>query len=170
MIVFILSLFVVAINADQKVLLISDQYTTSISSSQGKNVSLEKNKNTNYPDFIGDHAMWLGIEGMNGWPDQYQATFTASFFADATEATLILTADDVFIAYINGRPIATGQNWLKSFTYKINLTCGVNNLTIVVINYNADSPGALIFKVVQDTTESYKCYPAAYYNYGKCNC
>ncbi len=172
MIVFILSLFVGAINADQRVLLISDPSTTTIISPQGKKTSLEKWYTTSMPGRIGDQAQWLGIEGMDGWPDKYQATFTASFYTDcpSQSGTLILVADDVHIAYINGKPVGTGGGWNTTFTYKIELVCGVNNLTIVVINYVSSTAGALTFKIIQDTSDCYKCNPATFYNFDTCSC
>ena len=87
------------------------------------------------------------------------------FKADCTTtpATLLIRVDNAFTAYLNGRAIGSGTKLSTTFSFKMNLACGLNRLMINVWNRKAE--GAVIYKVVIDEDTCYKCNAAAFYNY-----
>lgn len=91
------------------------------------------------PDHItGSGAKWIfdnSIDSAGNWPTGYTATVQALFYADCqAPATLVITGDNSFTAYVNGIKIGTGDNWDIKYTFPIDLKCGLNNLTAVVLN------------------------------------
>jgi len=82
----------------------------------------------------------------------YNNTFQRLFYVDCPQAvaTLNITADNLFYAYLNGAYIGTGSNWTISYVFYVNVKCGLNNLTVLVINHDAGSPAALIYTLVQN--------------------
>jgi hypothetical protein len=118
------------------------------------------------PNFISYNAQWLWRAGAGD-----TVVFQSSFYASSTSpATLLITADDIFSASLNGGIPFTGSVWNKIFQFTLNnLTCGINTLNITAINKGG--PAGLIFAVTQDQTDSFKCAsPLSFYNPNTCQC
>lgn len=66
----------------------------------------------------------------------------------------------------------TGNSWYQVYKFTLkNLKCGLNVITITVVNQDAGSPAALIFAVTQDQSKCYDCLsPLSFYNRSSCRC
>lgn len=165
----------VALVAAQTVIVQSGVETTTIISPAGKTVALDTFHNSLNSNFLGTGAQWIWESALIRPPKGYTVTFQSLFYSDCSgdiPGQLIVTADDNFTAHLNGGVVGSGQAWNQKFTFGIKLNCGLNNLTITVINLVTSSPAALIFAVVQDKTNCYKCFKNSlgYFNRNTCNC
>lgn len=154
-------------------LVISSPSTTTISIPAGMTVTNEFLHNWIGPNVLGNGANWIWNNIADGWPDGYTNTFQTLFPANciSTKALLRATADNEFTAYINGVLVLSGNNWKNIYNASIALKCGINNLTIRVVNRHSGTPAALVFSVTQDQTSCFKClHPQGYYNSTTCNC
>lgn len=171
--VFVAALLALAV-ATQTVLVSSGPSTTIITSPSSQVVGVEAYHTANHPNYLGNGAQWIWVSGSSSWPHGYSATFQALYYADCPQvsATLRVTADNTFTIYNNGVQIGTGSDWTKVFIFTLKLQCGWNNLTIVAVNWDAGSPAALVFSVIQDQSTCYACRenPSAFYNREKCTC
>lgn len=129
---------------------------------------------TDNPNYLSDGAQWIWNSQNDSWPVGYTNTFQKLFLADCpqTAATLSITADDTFTAYLNGVLVGTGNNWPTIYTFNVSVKCGFNNLTVIAINSVPQTPAALIFSVAQDQSNCYSCSNSVYtyYNREACQC
>jgi hypothetical protein len=65
-------------------------------------------------------------------------------------ATLKITADNAFTAYLNGVKVGNGSSWYQIYNFTVAVKCGLNNITVVVINHDQGSPAALIYSLIQN--------------------
>lgn len=157
----------------QTVLLSSSTTNTIITSPTNYVVALEAYHNANNPNYIGYGAKWLYKNGSDSWPAGDKVSFLANFYADCqANATLLITADNIFSASLNGGTAVTGNWWYTVYKFTLtNLKCGLNTLTINTTNLDAGSQAAVIFAVVQNQTKCYDCLtPVAFYNKNTCKC
>jgi hypothetical protein len=136
-------------------------------------VVIEKYHTTNNFNYISYNAQWLWKAGGESWPVGDTVVFQSWFYASSkSPAILIITADNIFSASLNGGAPFTGNNWFKIYQFSLNnLTCGINTLTITVVNQDKGSPAAVIFAVIQDQTNSSICTsPLSFYNPNTCQC
>ena len=157
----------------QTVLLSSSASNTIVTSPANFVVVHEAYHNANNPNYIGYGARWIYKNGSSSWPNGDQASFLSNFYADCqANATLVITADNVFSASLNGGAVFTGNWWPTVYKFTLtNLRCGLNTLTVNVTNRDEKSPAALIFAVVQNQSKCYDCLtPTAFYNRNTCKC
>lgn len=164
----------IALTLSQAVTILnSDPSTTVIINPPSLIVGNEGYHNANQPDFLGTGAKWIWNNVADGWPEGYQNTFQAVFYADCpkVQATLTVAADNLYEAFLNGVSVLSGDNWMVPNSKMISLKCGENNLTIVVTNLHPGTPAALIYSITQDQTNCYGC-PSALtsYNSATCSC
>jgi hypothetical protein len=155
------------------VLISSSPSNTLVTSPAGSFTILEAAHTANLPGHIGYGAQWIYKNGTDHWPNGETASFFTQFYADCqSTATLIITADDVFSASLNGGSAFTGNDLFTVYTFLIsNLKCGLNTLSINTLNYGNNSPAALIFAVIQDQSCCYNCItPLSFYNRATCTC
>jgi hypothetical protein len=122
---------------------------------------------------LGYGSQWIYVNGTDSWSDGYTAVFQTLFnsICPQSSAVLTITADDVFIATLNGHQISSGNDWKTKYQFPINnLECGLNNLTIEVINHFQGTPASLIFAITQTQINCYQCGPYADYNFNTCQC
>lgn len=94
-------------------------------------------------------AFWRGkwIWCQNGFgPDAANVWFEKKFTLNSTpqEAAIVLTGDDAFELFVNGKSVGTGNNWQQPGKFDLTglLHAGENRITVKV--YNAQAWGALI--------------------------
>lgn len=83
--------------------------------------------------------------------------------------TLYITADDTFSVYLNKAAIATGNDWTAKWTFTIKPQCGINNFTVIANDVGGGGAG-LIYAIVQNQDNCYKCGALAFYNPANCKC
>ena len=158
----------------QTVLLSSSPSTAIIISPSGYTLVPETYHNTNNPNYLGNGAQWVWLNGSSSWPLGFSASFQSTFYVDCPQisATLRITADDEFKAILNGNTVGTGTSWQKVYIFDVKLECGWNELKVEVKNNYANTPAALIFTIVQDQTKCFECHrnPSAFYNRKTCSC
>jgi hypothetical protein len=162
-----------ALSMEATVLVSSGLNNTIITSPSNKTVVIEKYHTTNNFNYISYNAQWLWKAGGESWPSQDTVVFRSQFYADCqSPATLIITADNIFYASLNGGSAYTGNDWTKKYQFTLSkLTCGINILIFTVINKDPKTPAALIFAVIQDQTNCYGCKSLlSYYNLNTCRC
>jgi len=106
-----LLLIVFALN--QTVIVLSNTSTTTIISPTGYSLVQEAYHTTYNPNFLGDGAEWIWLNGSDAWPNGFNATFLAVFKVNCPQvpATLSITADNIFNAYLNGVFVGNGSEW-----------------------------------------------------------
>ena len=152
--------------------MVSDPSTTTILNPAGAVVGLESYHSANNPNFAGYGPQWAWVKGSSSRPEGEQVTFQALFAADCPQekATLSITADNLFTAYLNGEPVGSGNVWTNVYKFSVSVICGVNNLTVVATNQHNGSPAARIFKISQNQDKCYNCLASAHYNRRSCKC
>jgi hypothetical protein len=160
----ILTLLVVAIFTYKKTLVISDPGFVKTIYPAGDTTVLSNIHNQLRPNHLGLGPQWVWYKS-NG--NGATGTFQTLFMSDCPHqpADLTISPDDWFTIYFNGEPIVSGGAYPSIYTYKLNLQCGLNNLTVIVMN--TGGPGAVIFKVEQEQDNCFN-RPAAIYNYKTC--
>lgn len=156
----------------QTVLVASSASNTLVTFPSSATINLEPYHNANNPNFIGYGAQWVWQASGSSWPNNYINSFQSNFYASCDgAATLVITADNVFSASINGGPAMGGSDWTKPQKFDIKVNCGFNTLTVNVTNKDQSSPAALIFAVVQDPSVCPKCTGLfSYYDVNSCSC
>ncbi len=152
-------------------ILISSPSIATVLSPVGSTTIQETYHTANNPNFVGYNANWIFINGTASWPANAQASFQSLFYSDCpqTVAVLTITADDKFVAYLNNVVVGTGSSWQQTYSFKLNLKCGINNLTVVVTNIYPNTPAGTVFVIYQNQTKCYDC-PNANYDRKKCQC
>lgn len=116
-----------ALTLQQAVLLRSCPENTLIINPPDTYPVLEQYHNEHNPDFIGYGAKWIYKNGSDSWPEGDRATFFTEFYADCDkDATLIITADNIFNARVNKCENLTGNDWQKIYKFAIKVKCGIN--------------------------------------------
>lgn len=170
---FIAFALICVIGLQQTVLVTSGTNNTIITSPASVNIGVDSYHTTYQPNYLGNGAQWIWQNGGTSWPDLYVVSFKTEFYASCqSPATLLITADNIFSASINGGPAMTGADWTQVFKFSIEkLNCGLNTLVVNVTNKDNQSPAALVFAVVQDQSSCFKCRtPLSYYNVNTCSC
>ncbi len=109
-----------------------------------------------FANYIGLGAHWVYKSGPDSWPTGNTATFKAQFYADCTlQGTLVIAADNVFSASLNGGPSMSGNDLKKKYSFPVRIECGLNTLVITVTNLDVNSPGGVIFAVTQNQDRCY---------------
>jgi hypothetical protein len=100
----LMAVLVACVAAQHTLLLLSNPSTTTLVSPAGQSIGLEPYHNLNTANKLGNGAQWVWVAGSDRWPDQYAATFQALFYVDCPEVggDLRITADNIFVAYLNG--------------------------------------------------------------------
>lgn len=162
-----------AFSLQQTVLISSAVDNTIITAPANYHPVLEAYHTKNNPNYIGYSAQWIYKNGSDAWRDGDTATFYATFYATCqSNAILVITADNTFSASFNNGTAYTGDNWQNIYRFNVsNLLCGVNTLTITVVNKDASSPAALIFALIQDQTKCFICASGlSFFNKKTCKC
>lgn len=156
----------------QTVLIASSATNTVVTFPSSATINLEPYHNTNNPSYIGYGAQWVWQSSGSTWPNNYVNNFQSNFYASCKgAATLIITADNIFSASINGGPAMTGSDWTKPQKFSINVNCGPNILVVNVTNKGSLTPAALIFAVVQSPSVCPNCTGLfSYYDVNTCSC
>jgi len=114
------------------------------------------------------------LNGSDSWANGFTATFQTVFSADCPQgpATLDMSADNVFNAYLNGVFVGNGTSFNTNYNFPITLQCGCNSLVVVAENLDAGSPASLIFSITQNQSSCYQCNDCqvAVYNRDTCMC
>lgn len=151
--------------------------------SKSATIALNDYHNQKNPNKLGTGAKWL-------WSNLYKNgryvpcgathTFYSTFKTSCPQksATLKITADNEFHAYINGgdKDIhgkqMVGNCWNNVYTFEVKLNCGVNSLKVIVKNNHQNSPAAVVFSVIQDQSDCRNCGNSlgTYYNQDTCKC
>ena len=78
---------------------------------------------------IGNNAQSLWVNS-NGFTPGLKVIFKSVFYSACPQsaATLVIQADDSFTALLSGSPVGSGSGWDRTFTFKLSLQCGMNNL------------------------------------------
>lgn len=156
----------------QTVLVASSTTNTLITSPSSATINVEPYHTSNNPGFIGYGAQWLWQASGSSWPNNYVNNFQSNFYASCNgSASLIIAADNVFSASINGGSAMTGNDWTRPQMFTIKVNCGHNTLVVNVTNKDKASPAALIFAVTQDPSICPNCIGAlSYYDVNTCSC
>lgn len=116
---------------------------------QAVNGAIPWNTIVNFPS--GSPAKWIWSNYSINLPNAVNATryFRKTFTPNVSNATLTITADDNYVAYLNGVQIATGANWHKVQIVTLNLNVNaVNVLAIQATNAGLvdapNNPGGIL--------------------------
>ncbi len=93
----------------------------------------------------GTPAVWIWSYDSRSGNDSQRVYFRKVFTASGSAATLTLTADNTFTAYLNGSRVASGSDWTISQTARAPLLAGDNVLAVEVAN--GGGPGGLLVDV-----------------------
>jgi len=153
----------------------SGSKSTVLTSPSGRQIEIDAYHSNAHSNYLGNGAQWIWVKrDVTCSPSDNTGTFETCFYADCPQEYVYITvaADDQFVAYLNGVQIGSGNSCLKKHEFKVKIQCGLNNLTISVIDADRSSPGGLIFSVHQDQTKCYGCResPSAFYNRNTCSC
>lgn len=158
----------------QTLLISSSTTSANILSPPGYTLVAESYHTTNNPNYLGNGAQWIWLNGTSSWPIGFTAKFQALFYVDCPQvgAILKIAADDQFTANLNGATVGTGTNWKEVCTFNVKLKCGWNELNVEVVNTYGYTPAALVFSIEQDQSNCYDCSrnPSAFYNRNTCQC
>jgi YD repeat-containing protein len=92
-------------------------------------------------------AHWIWYHDTRfGQGDTTLLYFRKTFVATSTSATLTLRADNIYVAYLNGVQISTGNQWQVTNTVNLSLTPGASYVLAVEV-LNQGGPGGLIAEV-----------------------
>lgn len=124
------------IGLQQTVLVTSNINNTVITSPASVSIGADSYHNTYQHNYLGNGAYWIWQSGGVSWPDLYVVHFKTEFYASCeSPATLLITADNIFSASINGGVAMTGGDWTKTFKFTLQkLNCGLNTLVVNVTN------------------------------------
>jgi len=106
-------LLLIVFTLNQTSIVLSNPSTTTIISPTGNFVVQESYHTTNNPNFLGTGAEWIWLNGSDAWPVGFNATFLTVFNVNCPQvaATLSITADNIFNAYLNGVFVGNGSEW-----------------------------------------------------------
>jgi hypothetical protein len=125
----------ITIAVSQTVILKSDITSSTIINPAGSTVILDTYHTSINPDFLGTGAAWIWTNQTGSNTNGYSLTFQTMFFADCPgNGILTITADNSFEAWLNGLSIGTGSDWTVKYDLKVELRCGLNNLTVKASN------------------------------------
>lgn len=83
-------------------------------------------------------ASW--IWATKDWsPSRLETTFTQTFRANAGPGTLKMSADNEFVATLNGTQVAHGTDWAQIFQATVQLRQGDNTLIVTATNQTKGS-------------------------------
>lgn len=88
-------------------------------------------------------ARWIWHYVSNYGNDTDTVYFRRSFIARGSEATLYITADNKFWAFLDGQPVGHGTQWENVLAIPLKLSSGKTYVFAVKV-VNAGGPGALI--------------------------
>lgn len=158
----------------QNVMLASSNRNTTITFPPERKVIKENNHTTAQKNFLGNDAHWIWVNGTDASNYGFLAIFQALFYADCPDqdSEVKITGYDIFTAYLNGIHVGAGENYRFLYFFKAKLICGLNNLTIIVMNKDQSASGSLIFSLTQDRTSCYLCKenPSGIYDRNTCKC
>jgi hypothetical protein len=125
--VFLVGLLTVGVLC-QTLLISSSTSSANILSPLGYTLVTESYHTTNNPNFLGNGAQWIWLNGSSSWPLGFTAKFQALFYVDCPQvsATLKITADDQFTADLNGVTVGSGTTWKQVYIFDVKLKCGWN--------------------------------------------
>ena len=153
----------------QTLIAYSDISTTILLDPMGKKLVLPNTYSSNNPNPLNNGANVVYMDGPDTWPSGTKTTFQNQFYTNCPMAiaTLTIFADDYFTVYLNGISIFSGNN-KQTYTIKINLECGLNNLTTIVTNLGGS--GGYLFAITQNQTDCYQCGYLSHYEFMSCQC
>jgi len=96
----------------------------------------------------GTPAHWIWHYDSRSSSDMDTVYFRKSFWPTTAHATLTITADNSFTAYLNGGLIASGSNWTAPVVVDVNLSPGTVNVLNIVAS-NSGGPGGLLVDVAE---------------------
>ncbi|MDP1830147.1 MAG: RHS repeat-associated core domain-containing protein, partial [Archangium sp.] len=113
----------------------------------------------------GTPAKWIWYYDSRASSDTSTVYFRKTFTATTSQATLTITADDSFIAYLNGVQVATGSYWPASVTTTLNLTVGAPYV-LAVRAVNGGGAGGLLVDVNEPASFAWTAlrFPGQYYD------
>ena len=102
----------------------------------------------------GTPAKWIWYYDSRASGDTSTVFFRKTFVASSTQATLMITSDDSFTAYLNGVQVATGNYWPASVTTTLNLSPG-SSYVLAVRVVNGGGAGGLIADINEPASPSW---------------
>jgi hypothetical protein len=118
-------------------------YTTSVSSASSRWASA-----VGIPKDTAAHWIWYHDSRSYWNGDTATVYFRKTFTAMNVGAKIIIDADDIYTAYLNGAVISTGNDWHTAKTVNVQLTPGTT-YTLAVSVRNTGGPGGLFVEVDQ---------------------
>jgi len=88
-------------------------------------------------------AQWIWSYASNRAGDLATVLFRRRFVAQRAEATLFITADNVFDVFLDGRPVGHGADWTRAAAIPLRLKPGQEHLLAVRV-VNQGGPGGLL--------------------------
>lgn len=74
------------------------------------------------------------------------------------------------MAYLNGKIIGKGNNYVRVYSFPLNISCGSYNLTISVIKGSSNIGPGLTFAVFQNQDNCFNCNLNGEWNDNTCSC
>lgn len=87
-------------------------------------------------------AQWVWHYASQGRNDLDTVLFRQRFSSPKREAMLVITADNTFEAFLDGKPVARGTDWTRPVSTPVKLEAGAHVLAVKVINQGG--PGGLL--------------------------
>lgn len=91
-------------------------------------------------------AQWIWNYDSRSSSDTNTVFFRKWFTANASQATVFVTADNAFTLWVNGTAVGSGDQWNQVYAFTVPVTPGTSNL-IAVETVNAGGPGGLLVDV-----------------------
>ena len=121
--------------------------------------------------YLGPGTYWIWNNEGNASPIGRKIAFQTLFYLNCNgPVTLNITADQSFVAYLDGKIIAQGENYVKVYSVPLAAKCGSHNLTITVVKGSSAIGPGLIFALFQDQSGCFNCNQNGEWNDNTCSC
>lgn len=140
-------------------LMLSSPASATVLSPAGSFPILQTTLEASLPNRLDNGAQWIFINGSLSWPASYTATLQSlSTLTDCTHfhGILQLVVDDYFEVYFNGQLVDSQTTQTTSIlSYKIQLACGTNNLTVKVTKNQSAGAEGVVYSITQCAIDTF---------------
>lgn len=169
MMMYLLFLALLHLSSSLHTIATSNLQTTIIT--PGYFTSLANFHNIYQNQYTGSGSYWIWSNEADATPIGRTITFQSLFYLNCNgPVTLNITADSSFIAYLDGKFIGKGSNYVRIYSFLLDAKCGSHNLTIAVTKGSSTFGPGLNFAVFQDQSGCFNCKQNGEWSDDTCSC